>query len=61
VVFDYSFLVESVMTDFLTTLDMLAKIGGLWAAFKILIAIFGPLFILRFMLSLGMMIKRKAE
>lgn len=49
------------MVDFLSTLDILARIGGLWAAFKIILAIFLPFMILIFMFSLGDIIIRKAQ
>lgn len=61
VIFDHSFMIENVMVDFLSTLDILARIGGLWAAFKIILAIFLPFMILIFMFSLGDIIIRKAQ
>ena len=49
------------MTDFYSSLDKLAKVGGLWAAFKIGVAVCGPIFVLIFMFSFARLIKRKSE
>lgn len=49
------------MTDFYSSLDKLAKVGGLWAAFKILVAVCGPIMIFRFMFSFARVIQRKSE
>lgn len=61
IVFDYSFTVENFMTDFYSSLDKLAKVGGLWAAFKIIVAICGPIFVFIFMFSFARVIQRKSE
>lgn len=61
IIFDYSFTVENFMTDFYSSLDKLAKVGGLWAAFKIGVAVCGPIFVLIFMFSFARLIKRKSE
>ena len=61
IVFDYSFTVENFMTDFYSSLDKLAKVGGLWAAFKILVAVCGPILIFTFMFSFATLIQRKSH
>lgn len=47
--FDFDFTIQSYIYEYFSTVDIISQLGGIGATIKIIMAMLGPLVILRFM------------